>query len=233
MDPLFVAESMGVSFVGRAVLKSASVWAYPGKVTVLLGRNGSGKTTLFKAALGLVSREFGTVRLHGQSHLKPKLHQLAGEGLFYLPDRGLLSRRRTLGKHLSLIRQRFPQDYSEGLPEGLDADPLMQKSVWEMSGGEERRAEVALAWARQPSCLLADEPLAGISPKDQEIVGSILRALADNGCAVVLTGHDVRPLMAIADNIVWMVAGTTHGIGTPAEARVHEQFRREYLGPGY
>jgi ABC-type lipopolysaccharide export system ATPase subunit len=109
----------------------------------------------------------------------------------------------------------------------------MQKTVWEMSGGEERRAELALAWARHPACLLADEPLAGITPKDQEIVGSILRTMADHGCAVVLTGHDVRPLMSIADTIVWVVAGTTHGLGSPADARVHEQFRREYLGPAY
>ena len=233
MDHLFVAESMGVAFVGKAVLKSASVWARPGEVTVLLGRNGSGKTTLFKAALGLVVRDFGTVRFNGKAYLKPNLPILAAQGLFYLPDQGLLSRRRTLSWHLAVLRQRFPEGFRGELPSGLAAGPLLEKTIWKMSGGEERRAELALAWARQPACLLADEPLAGIAPKDQEIVGSILRALADGGCAVVLTGHDVRPLMSIADQVVWMAAGTTHGLGSPDDARAHEQFRREYLGPGF
>ena len=154
-------------------------------------------------------------------------------GLFYLPDAGLLSRRKTLSWHLTQLGDRFPKEVRKQDPPGLDVDPLLRKTVWEMSGGEERRAELSLAWARRPMCLLADEPLAGIAPKDQETVSTVVRAMADEGCAVVITGHDVRPLLALADRIVWMVAGTTHGIGSPSEALVHEQFRREYLGPGF
>ena len=230
---LFVAESVGVSFHGKQILKSASVWASPGEVSVLLGRNGSGKTTLFRAATGLVSRDFGTVQFKGETYEKPTLHGLSRLGLFYLPDNGLLSRRRTLAWHLKVLRDRFPGEALDGFPEGVEGEYLLEKTVWEMSGGEERRAELALAWARNPVCLLADEPLAGIAPKDQEVVARVIRSMADEGCAVVITGHDVRPLMGLADRIVWMVAGTTHGIGSPDEAQAHEQFRREYLGPGF
>ena len=228
-----MAESMGVSFHGTQILKSASVWASPGEVTLILGRNGSGKTTLFRAALGLVRRDFGTVRFGSESYLNPSLQKLSGLGLFYLPDSGLLSRRKTLVWHLSRLRERFPKEVREQAPPGLDVAPLLNKTVWEMSGGEERRAELALAWSRRPLCLLADEPLAGIAPKDQEAVSAVLRDMADKGCAVVITGHDVGPLLALATRIVWMVAGTTHGIGSPSEALIHEQFRREYLGPGF
>lgn len=49
----------------------------------------------------------------------------------------------------------------------------------------------------------------------------------------VTSGHDVRPLLAISDAVVWSVAGTTHHLGTPEEAVRHHQFRREYLGPGF
>jgi len=230
---LFVAESMGVSFYGNAVLKSASLWARPGKVAAVLGRNGSGKTTLFRAALGLVKREFGTVRYGSETFLSPTLHQLSRRGLFYLPDSGLLSRRRTLRWHLSVIQKRFKGEGRDELPSGLRVDEILEKSVWEMSGGEERRADLALAWTRRPSCLLADEPLAGLATKDQDLASGVIRAMADAGCAVVVTGHDVRPLMELADQVTWMVAGTTHAIGTPEEARAHEQFRREYLGPGF
>ena len=91
---------------------------------------------------------------------------------------------------------------------------------------------VALTVAgREPICLLADEPLAGIHPRDAEVIASGLVAMARAGCAVVVTGHEVPHLMQIADEVVWVTAGTTHGLGTPAAASAHDQFRREYLGP--
>ena len=68
---------------------------------------------------------------------------------------------------------------------------------------------------------------------DQEIVADVIRSMADAGCAVVVTGHDVRALLELADQVVWMVAGTPHGLGTPQEARNHDQFRKEYLGPQF
>ena len=122
--------------------------------------------------------------------------------------------------------------FREDFPAGLEVESLKHKPVWEISGGEVRRAELALAWSRGPTCLLVDEPLAGLAPKHQETVAEVIRTMAEDGFGVVVTGHDVRPLLALAHEIVWMVAGTTHGIGTPAEARVHEQFGREYLGAG-
>jgi len=91
-----------------------------------------------------------------------------------------------------------------------------------------------LALARKPRCLVADEPLAGIEPWDQEALVGVLKGLAERGCAILVTGHDVNPLMALADDIIWMVGGTTHWLGSPESARAHYQFRREYLGPrGY
>ena len=55
---------------------------------------------------------------------------------------------------------------------------------------------------------------------------------AGPGAAIVLTGHEVPDLLALADDVVWLTAGTTHGLGSPAAAITHDQFRREYLGPG-
>ena len=52
------------------------------------------------------------------------------------------------------------------------------------------------------------------------------------GCAVVISGHEVHTLLDVADRITWCTAGTTDELGSPADARAHEAFRREYLGPG-
>lgn len=232
MTPLFSADSIGKSYRGRAVLKSASVWAYPGRVTVLFGRNGCGKSTLLKVGAGVLAADHGVVHFAGEAYLRPRLHRLARRGLFYLPDRGLLSPRLTLRQHLQALTRRFRAPRLPELLERLGLDERLDQGTHELSGGEVRRAEVAIALARQPLCLLADEPLAEVSPADAEMLAGILREAAAEGCAVVVTGHDVPQLMQAADDVVWMVAGTTHHLGTPADAGAHEQFRRDYLGPG-
>lgn len=231
MDPLFVADCYGKTFGTREVLKAATVWAVPGSVTVLFGRNGSGKSTLIRAALGLIRSEFGLVRYDGVTHLKPRLHRLARKGLMYLPDRGLLSRRRTLRWHHAQLSRQLGRALDPGTLDAVMATPLLDQRWSQMSGGERRRADLSLVLARRPRCLVADEPLAGIAPGDQEVVAGTLRALADDGCAVLVTGHDVEALMSFSDDVVWVVSGTTHWLGSPVSARDHFQFRQEYLGP--
>lgn len=227
--PLFAADSIVKSFGRRTVLKSATVWGYAGRVTVAFGRNGAGKSTLLKVGAGVLRADSGVVHFRGKAYQRPRLHRLAQDGLFYLPARGLLSPRWSLQDHLDAVSWRFEAE--SGAPPELDVFGLVERQPHQMSGGERRRAELAIAWAREPICLLADEPLAGIHPRDAEIIASALVAMARSGCAVVVTGHEVPHLMRIADEVVWVTAGTTHGLGTPAAASAHDQFRREYLGP--
>jgi ABC-type multidrug transport system ATPase subunit len=228
---MFTADSLGVSFRDREVLKAATVWAEAGQVTVLLGRNGCGKTTLIRSALGQCRLDYGVVRFADQVYERPRLPTLARRGLFYLPDRGLLSWRRTVDWHIRAMSQsvRHPLDL-ESIA-WLDIEPLRRKTAKKMSGGERRRVEVGLALLRRPYCLLADEPLAEVSPADRQRVAQGIRELAGHGCAVLVTGHEVDDLLDLADIVVWMVGGTTHWLGTPAQARSHAQFRLDYLGP--
>ena len=204
--PLLAFDSFGKSFDGKAVLYSASVYAYPGRITALLGRNGSGKSTLLRVGLGL------------------------WRALFYLPDQDLLSRRLSLGEQLELYAARFGSSLGDAV-EGLRLEGLLDLHVLQLSGGEERRAELALARIATPRCLIADEPFAGQSPLDRALVARELLGHARRGAALVITGHEVDDLFGVADEVVWMYAGTTHLLGTPREAALHHQFRREYLGP--
>ena len=122
-----------------------------------------------------------------------------------------------------------------GMPVGEAArltgisDQLDQKPPG-LSGGELRRAEVALALVREPGCLLADDPFRGIAPVDTDAIGAAIRHLASRGAAVVCTGHEVPTLLAIADRVIWCAHGTTYHLGTAAEARGDWRFEREYLG---
>ena len=231
MKPLFLADSVGKSFGATDVLKSATAWAVPGRISVIMGRNGSGKTTLLRTALGIYSSDFGVTRYDGTTQLRPRLWRLAARGLFFVPDRGLLGRRGTLRDQLNMLSGRFAEADTAGVLDRLSIDHLIDSTSDQMSGGERRRAELALAVARRPRCLIADEPLTEVEPKDRAIVSRVLRDLAEAGCAILLTGHEVEDLFQAADEVIWMVAGTTHSLGSPTEARQHHQFRREYLGP--
>lgn len=230
-QPLFAADSVGKSFGSRTILKAASVWGRAGSITVLFGRNGCGKSTLLKVATGELRADHGVVLFDGRAWLRPRLHELAARGLFYLPDRDLLSRRLTLREQIRAVEWRFGASRTAGILERLQIGHLLDQIPTQLSGGERRRADIAAAWIRAPRCLLADEPFAGIDPADAEVVAKAFREMARDGCALVITGHEVRQLLDTADDIVWMTAGTTHGIGTPEQAVRHEQFRREYLGP--
>lgn len=230
-QPLFAADSIGKSFGSQTILKAASVWGRVGTITVLFGRNGCGKSTLLKIGAGQLRADHGAVHFDGRAYLRPRLPELASRGLFYLPDRDLLSRRLTLREQIRAVEWRFGAHRTAAILERLGLDHLLDQTPVELSGGERRRAEIAAAWIRAPRCLLADEPFAGIDPSDAEVLAGAFRGMAKDGCALVITGHEVRQLLDTADDIVWMTGGTTHGLGTPGNAVQHEQFRRDYLGP--
>lgn len=227
------AEGIGKAFGQIEALKAASVWAEAGRVTTLMGRNGSGKTTLLRVAAGALRADRGVVSFLGEVEHRPYLSRLAQLGLMYLPQEQLLASNYRVRDHFKAVGSTFPSnDVSEAIHQ-CGVEPLLPQWVGELSGGERVRVSLALAFARKPLVLIADEPLARLSPKDQELLGQLMRRLATRGTAVVTSGHDVRALLDISDVIIWSVGGTTHHLGTPSSALAHDQFRREYLGPSY
>jgi lipopolysaccharide export system ATP-binding protein len=109
-------------------------------------------------------------------------------------------------------------------------EDLLPRHGHTLSGGELRRTELALALARHPRCLVADEPFLGIAPKDAQLFMTAFRQMASDGCALFITGHEVEVLFPLADQVIWMTAGTTHHLGTREEALGHHQFVQEYVG---
>ena len=228
---LLVADAVGKWFGTRHVLTAATLRAVPGEVRALFGRNGAGKSTLLRIAAGCVPPDSGVVHFAGRAYLRPTLAALARRGLFFLPDHDVLSPSFPVVRQLTLLRRRFDGgDVDEALAVAGIAH-VADRRPPSLSGGELRRAEFAAALVRRPACLLADEPFRGVAPRDAEVLTAVLRRLATDGCAVVLTGHEVPTLLAAADHVTWCIGGTTSELGSPAAARAHDAFRREYLGP--
>lgn len=229
-EPLLAAEAIGKSFGRRPILQTAGVWATAGRITALLGRNGAGKSTLLKITVGLLKADRGVVIYKSTRRNRPKLHTLARDGLYYLPQEGVLSRWFSVGTHLRAVANVAQRPTLDEAVERLDLAGLLHRPVIKLSGGERRRAELGLVLVRQPDCLLADEPFIDLAPKARTNLGVELRRLAAAGCAIIVTGHEVDALLEFADDVVWMTDGTTHALGSPAQALAHHQFRREYLG---
>ena len=231
MTSLLVADCVSMSYRGRRVLSSASVRAVRGEVRALLGRNGAGKSTLIKIAAGRIQPDSGIVSFDGAAYLTARLPALAARGLFYWPDQDLLSNAFTVRRQLEMFQRRFDGGDLDAAMRAVGLSGMLDVHPSSLSGGERRRAELAAIIVRQPTCLLADEPFRGIAPRDAEAMTEVLRNLAANGAAVVITGHDVPTLMAAADHVTWCTAGTTYELGSPTTAQSHEVFRREFLGP--
>lgn len=230
MKPILTAESVVKSFGERRVLTAATLRAVPGELRVLFGRNGIGKSTLLKIAAGWLAPDSGAVHFAGRAYLSVRLERLAAMGLFYLPDHDLLSTAFTVRRQLEMLRRQFDGgDVVEAATRtGIAAH--LDKRPFQLSGGERRRAELAAILVRRPTCLLADEPYRGIAPKDAEDVTRIFAEFAANGMAVIVTGHEVPTLLAVAHHVSWCTSGTTYELGPPSLAVQHAAFCQEYLG---
>ncbi len=233
MNPILTADCVAKSFDGRRVLTSATLRAVPGELRVMFGRNGAGKSTLIKIAAGCLAPESGAVHFSGRVYLRASLRRLAAAGLFYLPDHDLLSNAFTVRRQLEWLRHRFDGEDVYRAASRVDIGDLLDRRPWQLSGGELRRAEIAAALVRRPTCFLADEPFRGIAPKDAEDLARALIELASRGVAVVITGHEIPALLSAADHVTWCTSGTTYELGPVSIATQHEQFRREYLGAWY
>jgi len=224
------AEGVRVTFGDTEALNSAGLWAEPGKVTVLLGRNGSGKTTLMKVAAGVLRPDQGVVSMAGNPSERHRLPTLARLGLMFLPQEQIGVPAYRVGDLFTAVEGTFSTGRGVEAVQAAGLRHLLDQRVGSLSRGERVRLSIGLALARHPKVLIADEPLVGLAPKDQESAARLLRDLSADGAAVITSGHDARILLEHADVVIWSVAGTTHYLGSPEDAVAHWQFRREYLG---
>jgi ABC-type multidrug transport system ATPase subunit len=228
---VLLADSIAKSFGERRVLSAASLRATSGEVRALLGRNGVGKSTLLRIAAGLDSPDGGMIAWRERRFERTDYPTMAREGLLVLPGDGLLSPAGTVRRQLELFARTFPGGPSvnvvlERMRLTEHADSLFQT----LSGGERRRAEIAAALVRAPTCLFADEVFRDLAPVDADFVGGVLREMAAGGCAIVITGHELAFVLEYADHVTWCTSGTTYEIGPPAVAREHDALRRGLLG---
>ncbi|MEC9078237.1 MAG: LPS export ABC transporter ATP-binding protein [Pseudomonadota bacterium] len=231
-----VAEQIGKAFKKRPVLRNVSISLQRGEIVGLLGPNGAGKTTVFYTMTGLVSPDYGEIKLDGETITALPMYRRARKGVGYLPQEASIFRGLDVENNIrAMLEVAEPlADKREARLEDLLAEfsitHLRRTPALALSGGERRRVEIARALASNPSFILFDEPLAGIDPIAVGDIRELIIQLKDRGIGILITDHNVRETLEIVDRAYILHDGCVLMSGIPSEIVSHNDVRRVYLG---
>ena len=222
-DAILNVDGVGVWLSGREVLHDVRFRIMPGEFTGLIGSNGAGKTTLFRVILGLQASSTGSVLVGGRplTRRNPIIGYVP-QKVFLDPDMPLRARDvvalgldgHRLGVPLGWRRRRQAVD---AMLDAVDARRFADARVGNLSGGEQQRVLIAHALISRPRLLLLDEPLANLDIRAEgEVVALLARIAREQRIAVLISAHDVNPLLPVMDRLVYVAAGKTAS-GTTAE----------------
>jgi len=210
--PVLAVDGVSVQLAGRQILDAVSFAIQPGELVGLIGSNGAGKTTLLRVILGLQPTTAGHVSISGRA---------TGRGLVgYVPQKIQLDpdmpvRARDLvglgldGHRLGLpFPSRQRRQRVEEMLEAVDATSFANQRVGNLSGGEQQRVMIAHALISQPRLLLLDEPLANLDIRSaQEIIALLAGITRQQGVAVLISAHEMNPLLPVMDRVVYLAGG--------------------------
>ena len=228
--------SVGTPFEHRALV-DVDFHAYPGEYLGIIGHTGSGKSTLIQHLNGLLKPTSGDVLLHGKSIWEnPKSTRLARfkVGLvFQYPEYQLFEE--TVYKDISFGPKNMKLDAKEidrrvhesAYFVGLTDDQL-QKSPFELSGGQKRRVAIAGVIAMEPEVLILDEPTAGLDPVGRESILRNIRQYHDaKNATIIIVSHSMEDMARLADRIVVMNDAHIPLQGPPREVFSHGKELRD------
>jgi branched-chain amino acid transport system ATP-binding protein len=244
-EPLLQIEGLTKRFGGVIASDNITLGVPAGELHAIIGPNGAGKTTLIGQLTGEVTPDTGRIGFGGVDITHAPAHRRSLLGLarsfqitslfldFTALDNVALAVQAHAGHSFRFWRRardepalRDPAGKAlarVGL--GTRADTL----VANMSHGEHRQLEIAMALATSPRMLLLDEPMAGMGPEESQRMVTLLRELKGE-LTILLVEHDMEAVFALADRITVLVYGRVIASGAPAAVRANAEVIRAYLG---
>lgn len=210
---------------GRDVLREVGFALEPGAFCGLIGANGSGKTTLMRTILGFESASAGQVTRGKAVGYVPQKLQLAADMPVRARDLvalGLDGQR--FGFSLPSARRRARV---EEMLASVDALAFAGQRVGELSGGQLQRVLIAHALISEPKLLLLDEPLANLDLRAAAEIVALLKRVAGQGVSVLISAHDMNPLLGAMDQLIYLANGRA------ASGRTEQVVRTEVLSELY
>jgi branched-chain amino acid transport system ATP-binding protein len=244
-DPILKITGLEKSFGALKATNGVTLDLYPGEIHALIGPNGAGKSTLIKQIVGEIRQNAGTIAFEGQSidsldaadrariglartfqvsSIAPEMSALKNVMLAVEAREGRVFRFfRPVSRDLGLTEAAMAFLYDAGLGERATIRAA------DLSHGERRQLEFAIALAMKPKIFLMDEPMAGLSPDGSKRMTAFLDNLRHTA-PILLIEHDMDAVFALADRISVLVYGQVIATGTVAEIRANPEVRTAYLG---
>jgi branched-chain amino acid transport system ATP-binding protein len=244
-DAALTIDGLVVAFEALRAVDGVSVRVSPGERRAIIGPNGAGKTTLFNAVTGFVRPTRGRIDFKGRDITRLPPHRRARLGisrtfqisnlfptLSVADNMTLAVRGQRLEKFLLFGSPVLAANDASAVARSLAAVHLSKRAnaqVRELSYGEQRQLEIALALVTSPQLLLLDEPAAGLSAAERLVVADIVRSL-NRDLTVVLIEHDVDLALGLVDYVTCMHEGRVLVEAAPGAIRRNAQVQAVYLG---
>ena len=242
-------ELRGVTkmFGALAAISDVTLTVRPGERRAVLGSNGAGKTTLFNCVTGDFLPTAGTIRLFGEDVTAFPAYERIRRGLrrtyqisllftgLTVADNVYLACRGVSRGRFSLLRPRRGDalvQQAEELIEAVRLTSVSDTKVAELSYGQQRQLEIALALAGAPRFVLFDEPAAGLSPTERRELVAILTGLPGH-IGFIIIEHDMDVALRVAESVSMMHNGRIFKEGTPEEIEEDPEVQELYLGGGH
>ena len=207
-DPVIKIENLTRRFGEKTALNAVSLSLPRGAVYGLVGANGAGKTTLIKHMLGLLNAESGSVRIFGLDPVVEPVAVLSRIG--YLSEENDLPgwmRVDELIRYSRAFYTNWDDAYAEELRQSFSLDPNAR--IKTLSKGQKSRAGLLVALAYRPELLVLDEPSSGLDPiVRRDILGAVMRTIADEGRTVLFSSHLLDEVEQVADHVTMIRQGT-------------------------
>jgi branched-chain amino acid transport system ATP-binding protein len=248
MTNLVEVEKVSKAFGGVVANSEISLSVPEGSITGLIGPNGSGKTTLFNSIVGYHPVDSGSIRFEDREITDLKVQQIARLGLLRTfqqtriysglncIDNILISEPHRNATYRGML-MRYPAEATERAEDMLDFVGLYQKRrliSGDLSFGQQKLLEFAMALMNRPKVLLLDEPTAGINPTlINGLIDRLKRAATELGITLFVIEHNMPVIMSLADNIYCLANGKLLAHGAPDEIRNDKRVIEAYLGGHY
>jgi branched-chain amino acid transport system ATP-binding protein len=233
------------SFGGVFAIDQVDFDLEPGTIQALIGPNGAGKTTLFNVITGLFKADDGMVLFDGLDITGWKPYQICHKGLsrtfqiinifpglsvFENIQMAVVSHKRET-KNLFAWKEKMFREEASQLLEIIGLSDKVDSIGGNMSLGEKKRLEMAIALANEPKLLLLDEPTSGMGPEETTEIMHLVKKLRDElKITICFVEHDMNAVFEWAERITVLHQGKIIAGGSPLDIRNNEQVQRVYLG---
>ncbi|WP_461022171.1 ABC transporter ATP-binding protein [Thalassiella azotivora] len=242
---MLAAQGVGWTVGGARILDDVTLEVRTGEILAVIGPNGAGKSTLLHMMSGVRRPTTGRVLLDGRDVTRRSAADRARRGLGRTFQTSSLFDGLTARENVRLgvqSRGRSPlSPLRPALSAGAlaEADELLARvgmtgrgdaGAGELSHGDRRKLEVAVALARRPRVLLLDEPMAGVSVEDVPALTDLVAGLRADGVSVCMVEHHMDVVLGLADRVAVLHHGALLSVGTPAEVTADPTVQQAYLG---